>query len=353
MEQRQRTQQGRGAVGWQNSLPQEEFFRSSYRPLVRDVIFAGAHHDEAEDAVSAAMVEVLERWDTIENPLAYARRTAINHAIRTRQRGPSRIAGRLVERSNVPPGGGPLNSPTPDESLDQLFGGVFDLAGQISQDVIEARLRVTLREVERRAARRAASAPAASQQPATLVSRAAAGDQEAWDQIVERYAPLVWAIGRRYRLTDHDREDVGQRVWLLLVEQIGKLREPAALPGWLATTTSRECQRVLKTRRRADRLVTSQDPAWLPDDAAEVAIVEAEILAAELNAALRAAVLDLPPRCQQLLSMLASDPPHSYAEISAALGIPVGSIGPQRARCLDRLRRAMMPAWMVEEPDRH
>jgi|HubBroStandDraft_5_1064220.scaffolds.fasta_scaffold391928_1 RNA polymerase sigma factor (sigma-70 family) len=103
MEQRQRTQQGRGAVGWQNSLPQEEFFRSSYRPLVRDVIFAGAHHDEAEDAVSAAMVEVLERWDTIQNPLAYARRTAINHAIRTRQRGTSRIAGRLVERGNVPP----------------------------------------------------------------------------------------------------------------------------------------------------------------------------------------------------------------------------------------------------------
>jgi len=246
-----------------------------------------------------------------------------------------------------------MNSPTPEESLDQLFGGVFDLAGQfaeqISQDVIEARLRVTLREVERRAARQAASAPAARQQLATLVSRAAAGDQEAWDQIVERYAPLVWAIGRRYRLTDQDREDVGQRVWLLLVEQIGRLREPAALPGWLAATTNRECQRVL----RADRLVMPEDPAWLPDDAAEVATVEAEVLAAELNAALRAAVLHLPPRCQQLLSMLASDPPHSYAEISVALGIPVGSIGPQRARCLERLRRAMMPAWTVEEPDRH
>jgi RNA polymerase sigma factor (sigma-70 family) len=86
----------------QNALPQEEFYRNSYRPLVRDVIFAGAHHDEAEDAVSAAMVEVLERWDTIENPLAYARRAAINHTIRARQRGTSRIAGRLVERGDVP-----------------------------------------------------------------------------------------------------------------------------------------------------------------------------------------------------------------------------------------------------------
>src|SRR5580693_9818469 len=180
-----------------------------------------------------------------------------------------------------------------------------------------------------------------------LVARAGDGDQGAWNELVERYSPLVWSICVRYQLSRPDIDDVGQSVWLLLVEQIGRLREPAALPGWLATTTNRECQRVL----RADRLVMPEDPAWLPDDAAEVATVEAEVLAAELNAALRAAVLDLPPRCQRLLSMLASDPPHSYAEISAALGIPVGSIGPQRARCLERLRRAMMPAWMVDERD--
>ncbi len=210
---------------------------------------------------------------------------------------------------------------------------------------------MTMREVERHAARRAATSPSPDQ-PATLVNRAAAGDREAWNQIVERYAPLVWAICRRYRLTDHDREDVGQRVWLLLVEQIGRLREPAALPGWLATTTSRECQRVIQATRRAGRLATPDDPAWLSADAGEVAAVETEVLAAELNATLRAAVLSLPPRCQQLLSMLASDPPHSYAEISAALDIPVGSIGPQRARCLDRLRRAMIPAALVGEPGR-
>jgi RNA polymerase sigma factor (sigma-70 family) len=243
-----------------------------------------------------------------------------------------------------------MNSPIPEEPLDQLFGGVFGLAGQfaeqISQDVIEARLRVVLREVERRAARRPAAPSPRPGQLAMLVSRAAAGDQEAWNQIVERYAPLVWAICLRYRLTDQDREDVAQRVWLLLVEQIGRLREPAALPGWLATTTSRECLRALRTTRRAARLAAPEDPAWLPagatGDITGDAAVEAEILAAELNATLRAAVLSLPTRCQQLLSMLASDPPHSYAEISAALGIPVGSIGPQRARCLERLRRAMI-----------
>ena len=89
----------------QKALPPEgfcDFFRASYRPLVRDVIFAGGHHDEAEDAVSAAMIEVLERWDTIENPQAYARRSAINYAIKNRQRGLLRITERLVERGDVP-----------------------------------------------------------------------------------------------------------------------------------------------------------------------------------------------------------------------------------------------------------
>ena len=78
-----------------------------------------------------------------------------------------------------------------------------------------------------------------------LVTRAAGGDQDAWHELVDRYAPLVYTICTRYRLSNHDIEDVGQNVWLLLVEQLGKLREPAALPGWLATTTARECLRVV------------------------------------------------------------------------------------------------------------
>jgi RNA polymerase sigma factor (sigma-70 family) len=79
-----------------------EFFRDAYQPLVRDVIFAGGHPDEAEDAVSAAMVEVLRRWDTIANPRAYARRTAINNMIKSRQRGLPRISERLIQRGDVP-----------------------------------------------------------------------------------------------------------------------------------------------------------------------------------------------------------------------------------------------------------
>jgi DNA-directed RNA polymerase specialized sigma24 family protein len=123
----------------------------------------------------------------------------------------------------------------------------------------------------------------------------------------------------------------------LLVEQLGKLREPAALPGWLATTTARECLRVVTAASKAERLSTGLDDSVVfVDDT----VIDEELLVAERNAALRAAFAELPPRCQQLLSMLISDPPHSYTEINAKTGIPVGSIGPQRARCLERMRRS-------------
>jgi len=170
-----------------------------------------------------------------------------------------------------------------------------------------------------------------------LVTRASGGDQDAWYKLVDRYAPLVYTICARYRLSNHDIEDVGQNVWLLLVEQLGKLREPAALPGWLATTTARECLRVVTATHKSERISTGlDDSVMFVDDAA----IDEEILVAERNAALRAAFTELSARCQQLLSMLISDPPRSYAEIHAEIGIPVGSIGPQRARCLDRLRRS-------------
>jgi RNA polymerase sigma factor (sigma-70 family) len=182
-----------------------------------------------------------------------------------------------------------------------------------------------------------------------LVNRAARGDPAAWNEIVERYAPLVWTICTRFQLSNHDREDVGQNVWLLLVEQLGKLREPAALPGWLATTTHRECLRVVTAARKSERLGTGLDDA---PQFVDNTMIDEEILMAERNAALRTALAELPPRYQQLLAMLISDPPCSYAEISATLQIPVESIGPQRARCLERLRKSSaLPG--LSDPDVH
>ena len=170
-----------------------------------------------------------------------------------------------------------------------------------------------------------------------LVTRAANSDQDAWNEIIERYAPLVWSICAHYRLKNQDIEDVGQTVWMLLVEQLGKLREPAALPGWLATTTHHECQRALTAARKTESAGMKLDDAMLVVDGA---VIEQEILTAERNAALRVALRELTPGCQQLLAMLISDPPRSYLEISATLRIPIGSIGPRRARCLECLRRS-------------
>ena len=240
------------------------------------------------------------------------------------------------------------DGPDEQESLEELFGTVFGLAGEIasriSQDQVEARLRRTLRaagrhqeeEPVRKAARRdpEGAGPGTGPPPTALVSQAAAGDRDAWDEIVERYAPLIWSICRGHCLGSADAADVAQAVWLHLVDQLDHLRDPGALAGWLAATTSRECIRRL-TGRGPERL----DPRladWPPS--AVGVVIDEEILAGR-QMALRAAFARLPFRCQQLLSMLTSDPPRSYAEISAELGIPVGSIGPYRARCLDRLRR--------------
>jgi RNA polymerase sigma factor (sigma-70 family) len=177
-----------------------------------------------------------------------------------------------------------------------------------------------------------------------LVVRARSGDKDAWDEIVERYAPLVWSICHRHRLASADVDDVGQSVWLRLVEQLTALREPAALPGWIATTTSRECVRVLRNTQRQGRLETPIDP----ESAGEDVIVEQELLADERHTALRRAFVQLPDRCRELLSLLVSDPPAPYAEISAKLRMPIGSIGPNRARCLDRLRSSPALAALID-----
>lgn len=178
-----------------------------------------------------------------------------------------------------------------------------------------------------------------------LVARAADGDQAAWNELVERYAPLVWSICLKYRLDRSDMDDVGQSVWLLLVEKITSIRVPAALPGWLATTTHRECLRVLRAAQRHDHaeMPPSDD---LPSDPA--AAIDQEILVAELREAVRAAFAELPRGCRELLSMLISEPPCPYTDISAALRVAVGSIGPKRARCLERLRRSPHLAAIID-----
>jgi RNA polymerase sigma factor (sigma-70 family) len=171
---------------------------------------------------------------------------------------------------------------------------------------------------------------------ADLVVRARGGDKRAWDALVERYAPLIWSICRQYRLGRADAEDVGQSVWLRLVDHLDRIREPAALPGWLATTARRECGRLMRAAHGPHAALYPLDAENMADDWGGAA--DQEVLAAECHAALRQAFACLPPDGQQLIAMLIADPPVPYAQISARLGIPIGSIGPTRRRYLDRMR---------------
>ena len=191
---------------------------------------------------------------------------------------------------------------------------------------------------------------------AALVASAQGGDQQAWDALIERYAPLIWSICRRYRLGRADADDVGQGVWTRLVDQLDKMRDPAALPGWLATTTRRECWRVAGATRGPNAAICALDAETLPDGLAEA--VEQELLADERHAALCEAFTHLPAEGRQLIAMLVADPPVPYTEISARLGVPIGSIGPTRSRCLDRMRRypaiaALINAESGSPPARH
>jgi RNA polymerase sigma factor (sigma-70 family) len=161
----------------------------------------------------------------------------------------------------------------------------------------------------------------------------------------------VWSVCQRYQLSRQDIDDVSQSVWLLLVENIASLRQAAALPGWLQTTTRHEIFRVLRVTRRHEHDDLPPD-GQIPGDA-DAATIEEELIVAERNAALRAAFAELQPNCHDLLSLLMSDPPLAYAHISTMLGIPVGSIGPKRSRCLDHLRRSPHLAGIISPGAKH
>lgn len=179
---------------------------------------------------------------------------------------------------------------------------------------------------------------------AELVARAREGDQEAWNHIVERFAPLVWSLCSRFGLPRDQAEDVGQNVWLLLIEHLADLREPAALPGWLATTTRRECLRAAETLQRRRQREMSGDDHELPDEGEDP---DAEMLLAERDHAVREAFGQLPAPCRDLLGLLTATPQLPYVEIARRLDMPIGSIGPNRQRCLRKLRQCpAFAAWL-------
>ena len=180
-----------------------------------------------------------------------------------------------------------------------------------------------------------ASAGPGDHELAGLVNSAAAGDQNGWNGLVREFGGLIWAVARAHRLRDAEAADVAQGTWLRLLEHLADLRDPSRVGAWLATTARRECLSVL---RDGVRHVPLQDDAF--DDESPEMLGE-ELLIAERDRALWRGFSRLRSSDQALLRLLVADPRPTYEEISAALDMPIGSIGPTRARALERLRRQL------------
>jgi RNA polymerase sigma factor (sigma-70 family) len=165
---------------------------------------------------------------------------------------------------------------------------------------------------------------------------AAAGTPGAWDGLIAEFGGLVWAVVRSFRLNDADAADVAQTTWLRLVEHLDDLNEATRVGAWLATTARRECLRVL---REGSRDVLYGDE--VPVEGTTREHLDAGLLTEERDQALWRAFGRLRDSDQALLRVLMADPRPSYEEISAALDLPIGSIGPTRARALERLRREL------------
>jgi RNA polymerase sigma factor (sigma-70 family) len=167
-----------------------------------------------------------------------------------------------------------------------------------------------------------------------LVRAARAGDDRAWEDLYERFSPMLRGIARSYRLSPSDVDDVLQSSWLRLFNHIDRVREPTAIAGWLATTTRHECLRLLQLPLRecptADPDLGARSESFEP---------ERELLAADRRMVLGRALATLPERHRKLMTLLVAQPDNDYEQLSAILAMPVGSIGPIRARSLARLRR--------------
>ncbi|MBF6508076.1 sigma-70 family RNA polymerase sigma factor [Nocardia farcinica] len=181
---------------------------------------------------------------------------------------------------------------------------------------------------------------------AVLLRRAAAGDQQAWRELVDRNAAVVWGVSRAFSANSADAEDICQATWLLLAENLDRLRDPGSLSAWLVTTARRESLRLHRARQR-------ESPVGLDSEvlsgAESAEGPEHRVLREWTSSRLAKSFAELPQRCQQLLRVLAVAPEASYAQVSEALGWPRGTIGPKKSRCLAELRRRMLAADVPEE----
>jgi RNA polymerase sigma factor (sigma-70 family) len=179
----------------------------------------------------------------------------------------------------------------------------------------------------------------------TLVEACLKGDSQAWETLILRYQRLIYSIPIRSGFSPADAADIFQSVCVKLMEKLSTLRKQEKISSWLMTTTTRECWRVVERRRReAGSQIYGED--YAVDVAARLAsaepLADQQRIAFERQQAVREAIAHLSERCRNLISLLFySKEEPSYAEIAHQINIPVNSIGPTRARCLQKLKRLL------------
>ncbi len=182
---------------------------------------------------------------------------------------------------------------------------------------------------------------------AALLARVVAGEESAWNELVDRFAGLVWSVARSFHLAAATTDDVVQTVWLRLAEYSSRIREPDRLAAWLATATRNEALRVIRGQQRVvphSGFAESSEPT---SRSIEDIVTDDVTLRAVLKA-----FAALPAADQQLLRLLCTVPPLDYQTIAEILGRSIGSIGPTRARSLDKLRR-LLPAGIDPKAGNH
>jgi RNA polymerase sigma factor (sigma-70 family) len=177
---------------------------------------------------------------------------------------------------------------------------------------------------------------------ANLLDAAKGGSEDALGQITAELSPMLWHVARAAGLGADDAEDVVQTAWERLLSHLADIRVPQALISWLVVTTKHEAWQVRSSGRRQ----RPADQQWLTDIPDHTAGAEEQILLDEQQRALWRAVGRLSATCQELLRIVAFIPRPDYQSVSAALGMPVGSIGPTRGRCLEKIR-----VLLADEPD--
>ena len=186
-------------------------------------------------------------------------------------------------------------------------------------------------------------------QVTVLVREASEGDSAALEDLYAEYSRLLWGVARRFRLDEHQRADAVQATWLKLLENIDGIRDPACLPGWLATTVRRICSdKVRSSQREKPVEVLGEWRVVLERAEDDDTCPVRSLIRREHQAAVRLVLAELPEQHKQLLQLLHASPPPSYQELSELTGMPVGSIGPTRARILAKLRSALQAHGLVD-----